>query len=67
MSGDSQQWEALDSQHERLVGVCHPQLRGDAPGSTRKPWHRRVAEAALRADGSSQPARPSRRRAASSS
>jgi len=67
MSGESQQWAALDSQHERLVGVSHPQLRGDVPGSGRKPWHRRVAEAALRADGPSRPARPGRRRAASSS
>jgi ribosomal protein L4 len=62
MSGDNQRWAALDSQnerlvaalesqHERLVGVSRPQLCGDVPGSGRKPWHRRVAEVARRADG----------------
>jgi hypothetical protein len=64
MSGDSQRWAALDSQNERLVaalesqherlvvaGASRPQPCGDVPGSGRKPWHRRVAEAARRADG----------------
>ncbi len=67
MSGDSQRWAALASQNERLVGVAHPQPCGDVTDSGRKPWHRRVAEAALRADGSSRSARAtrhSRRRAA---
>jgi ribosomal protein L4 len=62
MSGDNQRWAALDSQnerlvgalgsqHERLVGASRPQVCGDVPGSGRKPWHRRVAEVARRADG----------------
>jgi hypothetical protein len=69
MSADSQQWEALDSQNERLVRVSQPQLcgdgqvRGDVPGSGRKPWRQRVAAAALRADGPSRSARHSRRAA----
>ena len=29
MSGDSQQWAALDSQNERLVGAAQLQLCGD--------------------------------------
>lgn len=70
MSGDSQQWAALDSQNERLVGAAQLQLcedgqgRGDVPGGGRRHWRRRVAEAALGADGQSQPSRHSRRRAA---
>jgi hypothetical protein len=67
MSGDSQQWAALASQNERLVGVSRQQPCADVPDSGRKPWRRRVAEAAQRADEPSQPARStrhSRRRAA---
>jgi hypothetical protein len=66
MSGDSQQWAALDSQNERLVGAAQLRLcgdgqgRGDVPGGVRRPWRRRVAEASLGADGQSQPSRPSR-------
>ncbi len=66
MSGDNQRWAALDSQnerlvaaldsqHERLVGVSRPQPCGDVPGRRRKPWHRRIAEAARRADGGARP------------
>jgi hypothetical protein len=29
MSGNSEQWAALDSQHERLVEASHPLLRSD--------------------------------------
>jgi hypothetical protein len=66
MSGDSGQWAALDSQNERLVGAAQLQLcedgqgRGGVPGGGRRQWRRRVAEAALGADGQPQPSRPSR-------
>jgi len=60
MSGDGQQWAALASQNERLVGVTYPQPCAEVPDSGRKPWRRRVAEAALRADGPSRSARATR-------
>jgi hypothetical protein len=63
MSGSSQQWAALESQHERLVEVSRPLLRGEAPRRGRKPWHRRIAVAANSANGTSPSARHSRRRA----
>jgi hypothetical protein len=62
MSVISQQWAALESQHERLVDASAPQLHAETPAGGRKIWRRRLAGAATSAEAQAPAARHARRR-----
>jgi hypothetical protein len=45
MSVSGERWAALDSKYERLVDITCPQPAVEAPSSTRRRWHHRIAGA----------------------
>jgi hypothetical protein len=47
MSGNRQQWAALDSQHERLVDGTSPMHRPADRSRGRKRWHQRIVAAVI--------------------
>jgi hypothetical protein len=62
MSGNRQQWAALDSQHERLVDVSSPLPGTELPAGRSRSRHRRMAVAATGPGGLALWPRPARRR-----